>query len=300
MAFTQRREYLFLYSVKDANPNGDPLNANHPRYDEETDQIWVSDVRLKRTVRDYWKQIGQTIFVDGEAKTAKMRIKELQEQLQVTKGPEVCGGCLDTRLFGVTYPIDSESFSWIGPVQFKWGRSLHRAKVELVQGTAAFATKDESNQRSFRNEYIVPYALIGAYGIANQFAASQTGATDEDLALLREGLWNGTLNLITRSKVGHEPCLLVEIVYKEGFCGAIGSLDDKVRLVKTGGEEFSREEQLGLRNLREAALDMTELGRCIAAKKEHIAQVRLQKGAPLQLKGLAEMKQALGERVVEE
>lgn len=97
-------------------------------------------------------------------------------------------------------------------MQFKWGRSLHRAKVELVQGTAAFATKDESNQRSFRNEYIVPYALIGAYGIANQFAASQTGATDEDLALLgAEGLWNGTLNLITRSKVGYEPCFLVEI-----------------------------------------------------------------------------------------
>lgn len=71
MAFARRREYLFLYSVKDANPNGDPLNANHPRLDAETGRIMVSDVRIKRTIRDQWLREGLAVFVDGEPKTLK-------------------------------------------------------------------------------------------------------------------------------------------------------------------------------------------------------------------------------------
>ena len=58
MSFNRRRELLFLYTVKDANPNGDPLNANHPRFDAETSQILVSDVRIKRTIRDEWLREG--------------------------------------------------------------------------------------------------------------------------------------------------------------------------------------------------------------------------------------------------
>ena len=77
MSFEQRREYLFVYSVKDANPNGDPLNANHPRIDEDSGQILVSDVRVKRTVRDQWLREGRDVFVDGEPKTLKQRIEEL-------------------------------------------------------------------------------------------------------------------------------------------------------------------------------------------------------------------------------
>jgi CRISPR-associated protein Csh2 len=79
MAFTKRREYFFLYSVKDANPNGDPLNANHPRFDAETSRIIVSDVRIKRTIRDQWLKEGLPVFVDGEAKTLKTRVNEIKK-----------------------------------------------------------------------------------------------------------------------------------------------------------------------------------------------------------------------------
>ena len=61
MSFNSRREMLFLYTVKDANPNGDPLNENHPRYDEDTEQALVSDVRIKRTVRDEWVRVGKKL-----------------------------------------------------------------------------------------------------------------------------------------------------------------------------------------------------------------------------------------------
>ncbi|AQS58403.1 type I-B CRISPR-associated protein Cas7/Csh2 [Desulforamulus ferrireducens] len=296
MTFQQRREYLFIYSVKDANPNGDPLNANHPRYDEETGQVLVSDVRIKRTVRDQWVREGKNVFVDGEAKTSTKRIEELQNILKVKDGKAICGGCIDTRLFGVTYPVDKQSFSWTGPVQFKWGRSLHRVKPELIQGTAAFATKEGSEQRSFRNEYLVPFALIAVYGIANQNAASITGATELDLQDLKSALWDGTVNLITRSKVGHMPCLLIEIVYQAGFQGAIGALDEKIRLVKAGSQEdFSREEEFAIRSLRDCLLDVSPLARRLQALQEHIAVVNIRKDAELSITG--ELQQVLGDKI---
>ena len=105
MAFAKRREYLFLYSVKDANPNGDPLNANHPRFDPETGRIMVSDVRIKRTIRDQWLREGLDVFVDGAPKTLNTRINELKSKLKVNTGKEAFQKCIDTRLFGVTLPL---------------------------------------------------------------------------------------------------------------------------------------------------------------------------------------------------
>ena len=80
MSFSNRREYLFIYSVKDANPNGDPLNANHPRFDDDSGQVLVSDVRIKRTVRDQWINKGLDVFVDGETKTLNQRVEELKQK----------------------------------------------------------------------------------------------------------------------------------------------------------------------------------------------------------------------------
>ncbi|WP_334139356.1 type I-B CRISPR-associated protein Cas7/Csh2, partial [Thermovirga lienii] len=180
MAFDKRREILFVYSVKDANPNGDPLNENHPRYDYETEQVLVSDVRVKRTIRDQFMRDGKDVLIDGEPKTLNVRATELKEKFGVKEAKEALSRCIDARLFGVTFALGKESFSWTGPVQWTWGHSLHKAKAMFVQGTSAFATKDSSEQRSFRNEYVVPFALIASYAVANQYAAETTGATSED------------------------------------------------------------------------------------------------------------------------
>lgn len=300
MSFKQRREFLFLYSVKDANPNGDPLNSNHPRYDEETGQVLVSDVRIKRTIRDQWIREGEVVFIDGEAKTANARIKELQEAFKVSTGKDICSRCIDTRLFGVTYPVDKESFSWIGPVQFKWGRSLHRVKPELVQGTAAFARKEESEQRSFRNEYLVPFALLGIYGIANQYAALNTGATDDDMEKLKKSLWQGTTNLITRSKIGHTPQLLIEVVYKPDFQGAIGSLDDKVSIKKaTDGSAFNKDEEYSIRGMKDIIVDITPVVQSFIHYKDDIEKINIKMGSSLNLFGIEKLKSEMGEKVVE-
>lgn len=294
MTFEQRRELLFVYSVKDANPNGDPLNANHPRFDEDSGQVLVSDVRVKRTVRDQWLREGQEVFVDGETKTLKSRVAELKEKLGVTTGREALSRCIDTRLFGVTFALGSESFAWTGPVQFKWGRSLHRAAVETVQGTAAFATKEGSEQRSFRSEYIVPFVLVADYAIANQHASKTTGATDEDLDALFSALWKGTANLITRSKVGHMPRFLLEVRYAKSFDGIIGAMDEKVRLLGADGHTLSADEQLALRSCDEALLDITALSSALSRVSRDVERVRILHEMDLKVKGLEELKAFLG------
>lgn len=300
MAFEQRREYLFVYSVKDANPNGDPLNANHPRMDEDSGQILVSDVRVKRTVRDELIRQGKDVFVDGEPKTLRQRIEELKATLSEKTGKEVKTGkealaqCIDTRLFGVTFALGSEAFAWTGPVQFKWGRSLHRATVQMIQGTAAFATGDNKVQKSFRNEYIVPFVLIADYAIANQHAAKTTGATDEDLDALFEALWKGTGNLITRSKVGHMPRFLMEVHYAEGFDGIIGAMDEKIELLGKGGEELSADEQRAVRSCEDVLLDVGPLAEGIRRHAGSIESARVVRDAELEVARLDEIEKVLG------
>jgi len=294
MSFDQRRELLFVYSVKDANPNGDPLNANHPRFDEDSGQILVSDVRVKRTVRDQWLREGREVFVDGKTKTLRSRVVELKEKLGVKTGEEALSRCIDTRLFGVTFALGNESFAWTGPVQFKWGRSLHRAAVETVQGTAAFATKEGSEQRSFRSEYIVPFVLVADYAIANQHASRRTGATDEDLDALFSALWKGTANLITRSKVGHMPRFLLEVRYVKGFDGIIGAMDEKVRLLGADGHILSADEQLALRSCDGALLDITALSSALARVSQDVERVRILHDSALRVKGMEELKGAVG------
>lgn len=296
MSFTNRREVLFFYTVKDANPNGDPLNENHPRYDEDTEQVLVSDVRVKRTVRDEWVRQGKRVFVDGEPKTLKARFEELKAMTGKNTGEEVMRECLDTRLFGVTFALGNESFSWTGPVQFKWGRSLHAATFEFIQGTSAFATEGrggkEKEQRSFRNEYKVPFALVAVYGIANQHAAGFTGADDADLEDLAAGLWQGTDNLITRSKNEHKARFFLEIKYRQGFDGKIGALDEKVALCLSDGQELTRDRQKALRRLDEILVDVTPLAQALADKKEVIETVRIIKDRELRLKGEERFKSA--------
>lgn len=300
MAFANRREYLFLYGVKDANPNGDPLNGNAPRKDEETGQILVSDVRVKRTVRDEWMRQGENVFVDGEPTTLKDRVQALKVKTKKKTGTETLAQCIDTRLFGVTFALDKEAFSWCGPVQFKWGRSLHKVREQFVQGTAAFVSKDGKDQRSFRNEYIVPYCIIGCYGIANQNASQKTGATEADLEKLFQALWSGTGNLISRSKIGHNPLFLLEVTYAGAFNGAIGALDDRVALLGKDGMLLDEDAQYALRSCDAVSLDATPLAKSLSEKKEHVKTIRLLRDGRFEVTGFDEVRKAFGEKFSEE
>lgn len=233
----KRSEIIFLYDIKDANPNGDPLDLNKPRIDEETGLNIVTDVRLKRTIRDYLYEAkgydgsgDKDIFVreiredDGGIQDGKSRAKDFNEDPQ-----KILKTCIDIRLFGGVIPLSGDSITYTGPVQFQMGRSLHAVEVKHIKGTGAFAAQKGSKNKTFREEYILPYSLIGFYGIINENAAKYTGLTEEDVKLLIEGMWEGTKNLISRSKFGQVPRLLIKVNYSErNFY--IGELKEYIKL----------------------------------------------------------------------
>lgn len=245
MAIKNRREYLFLYDVSYGNPNGDPNDENKPRIDEESGKNLVTDVRLKRTIRDYLLNFkGMEIFVkevynnDGSLQDAKQRAKDFGNDKD-----KILKECIDVRLFGGTIPISTEkskdsSITFTGPVQFNMGQSLHKVKLEFIKGTGAFASDKGKEQKTFREEWILPYSLIAFHGVANENASKYTELTDNDLEIMKEAIWEGTKNLITRSKNEHMPRFLIEIVYKENIHSHIGELH---RYVKIQSEKTDEE-----------------------------------------------------------
>lgn len=265
---SNRAELLFLYDVKDANPNGDPLDENKPRIDEETGVNIVTDVRLKRTIRDYLHDFkGQEIFIrevrkeDGKLKTKEDRL----DDLKIDSPEDLLEKCIDIRLFGATTAIKNKTITFTGPVQFKIGKSMHRVFLRFIKGTTVMPSKEAKGQGTFTEEYILPYSLINFYGIINENAAKETKLTDEDVELLLDAIWNGTKNLISRSKVGQIPRLLLKVNYKEDNYH-IGDLNNMVSLISD-----LRDEEI--RDITRVKLDITELVRVLGLNKEKISGI---------------------------
>lgn len=282
-----RSELIFLYDVKDANPNGDPLDENRPRIDEETNRNIVTDVRLKRTIRDYLHDMkNEEIFVrqieldDGSIQDAKLRAEDFLSG-GIKKGTSlvekkraideaILNSCIDVRLFGATIPISGtggadSSVTHTGPVQFKIGRSMHRVDVKHFRGTGAFASKKGATQATFREEDFVMYSLINFYGIINENVAAETKLTDEDVDKLLDAVWYGTKNLISRSKAGQMPRLLIRVTYASGNFH-VGDLNSHIKLISSIEDEK-------IRDIADVQLDVTDLLHLLATHKSSIGQV---------------------------
>lgn len=288
-----RSEILFLYDIRDGNPNGDPMDENKPRIDEETGVNLVTDVRLKRTIRDYLHDFkGLEIFVreivydtqNGYIQDGKKRAKDFEE-----KAERILNECIDVRLFGGVIPLKEDSITYTGPVQFKMGRSLHRVAMMHIKGTGAFASKEGSKQATFREEDFLPYSLISFYGIINENAAKHTRLTEEDSKLLLEGIWNGTKSLISRSKVGQVPRLLLKVNYsKENY--HIGDLDKMLKLATEMPHE-------NIRDTADYQIEVSDLVKKLAAEKGSIRDIEIcvddrirfgKEGTAFPIEGLAE------------
>ena len=263
-----RSELIFLYDVKDANPNGDPLDENKPRIDEETGINIVTDVRLKRTIRDYLHDFkAQEIFVreikneEGKLKTKEDRL----DDLKISSKDDLLNKCVDIRLFGATAAIKNKTIIFTGPVQFKLGRSLHRVHLIYIKGTTVMPSKEAKKQGTFTEQYILPYSLICFYGIINENAAKTTQLTDEDVQLLLDGIWNGTKNLISRSKAGQVPRLLIKVNYTENNYH-IGDLNNMIKLLSSIPDEE-------IRDITQVKLDISELMETLKANVDKISDI---------------------------
>lgn len=274
---SNRSEIVFLYDIKDANPNGDPMDENKPRIDEETGINIVTDVRLKRTIRDYLHNFrDKDIFVieevkeDGTQKTREERIKDLQITT-IKDNKRLLDKYVDLRLFGATIALTAEekgargrAITWIGPVQFRFGRSLHKVESKTIKGTSVMPSREQVTRGTFIETQILPYSLICFYGIINENAGKTTNLTESDVSLLLDGIWNGTKNLITRSKLGQMPRFLLRVVYREKNYH-IGDLDKKISKKSEKGD-------LEIRDITELKLDVTKLIETLEMNKDKITR----------------------------
>lgn len=246
-----KSDILFLYENIKANPNGDP-DENKPRIDPVTRHCLVTDVRIKRTVRDYLNKYKEKpIFVErreaGEAITASIRFLEEVEKIKKEKKEikkddlinKLFVDHIDIRLFGCTITVQEkekkaikevlkekdeiDSITRPGPIQLTLADSLHKVETETIKGTTAFASTERAGAGTFSTKYILPYALIAVSGVINPISGKKTGLTQTDIDFFFEGLWFGTLNLNTGSK-NQIPKLLVKVDYNSKRFN-IGMLD---------------------------------------------------------------------------
>lgn len=295
--YPYRSEILFLYDIFRCNPNGDPFE-NRPRQDPVTGKIEVTDVRLKRTIRDYildyrhedGKDDGLEIFVRvvGEkALTAENRYKEIFTEMPTAEKIEearekLTKHCVDVRMFGALVPITKKKkkaekeetagtkegggVQLTGAVQFNPGQSLHAVEIVEIAGTGGFASKEKAAQKTFRREFLVPYALIGFYGVINETVAKKSELTENDVDLLMEALWNGTLFLHSRSKAFHHPRLLLRFDYKDQR--QTGYLLDKVTFTPEKIEEQKR-----IRSPRDYSLDLKPVFEQVKKQEEYVERI---------------------------
>ncbi len=266
-----RREYLFFYDVTDANPNGDPIDENRPRIDEEVGTCIVTDTRLKRTIRDELLDMGEEIFIREERKEdgSLMTKEELFEKYYKGDYEELLKRCIDIRLFGGTFAIGEKARSYTGPVQFKFGRSLHKVSVKLIKGTTVMPSGESKEQGTMTDFYVIPYGLFCFYGIANEKASEDTKLTDSDLEKMTKAMWFGvkeSTDVISRSKFGHMPRLLIEIVYKEGERFHIGELNKLVNVEKDVDD-------LAIRDISQLKLSLLPLKSAVEKNREKIEKV---------------------------
>ena len=256
-------EILFLWDAKMTNPNGDMLNDNAPRYDESDRKAVVSDVRVKRTIRDdlqYRK--GKTVFVNNaeQVQSAETRFAELKSTLNEKDDKKVFLSCIDNRLFGGVAP--KSNLQIIGTVQFSWAKSLNETETILSQGTGAFG-KDNSLNKTFRTDNYIPYGLFAMYGTINSLNAAKSNASEEDVADMLDSMWQGTKLLNTRSKVGQKPRMLIRVIYKDTYM--IGLLDELVNIDNENSQQ--------LRTFSECELNFSALLRSLKNMSQKIEKV---------------------------
>jgi len=284
-------EILFVYDAKMCNPNGDPDDENRPRFDPDRERCLVSDVRLKRYIRDYLEEKGHTIYV-----TKTEGVVQATERLQKVLGKEDVSGAdlpallerlTDVRLFGATMPIkggkrgEGEAVNLTGPVQFAWGYSLNRAQmVDSVTISSQFAAREQAGQGTFGKDYRVYYALIGFHGIISarraramlDRAGGKQSATTSyaDIDLLDDAMVHSIPLAATRSKIGQYPRLYMRVVFTDGetFMG-----DPREDLVVDPDKD--------LRSVKELTLDLTALGERLLRFKERIDKVLVFQDADL-------------------
>lgn len=223
-AIQHRYEFVLLFDVKNGNPNGDPDAGNAPRIDPETGHGFVSDVCLKRKIRNYVTLVkrrpdgspepGYDIYVKEKAVLNRQHLRGYEALGLDPKNPSkpkagkdpaeervrrwMCQTFFDIRMFGAVMTTEVNAGQVRGPVQLAFARSIEPI-VSLEQSITRMAVTTEREKedqekkqagqaRTMGRKEIIPYALYRAHGFVSPFFAADTGFDDNDLELLFEAL----------------------------------------------------------------------------------------------------------------
>ena len=219
MSLQHRYDFVLLFDVKDGNPNGDPDAGNLPRVDAETGQGLVTDVSLKRKVRNfvgilhdeeppYEIYIKEKAILNKQHERAYQAIPGGAELLagddKKRKGGDkveearqwMCQNFYDVRTFGAVMSTGVNCGQVRGPVQITFARSIdpviasEHSITRMAVATEKESEKQDGDNRTMGRKFTVPYGLYVAHGFVSAHLANQTGFSDSDLALLWQALSN--------------------------------------------------------------------------------------------------------------
>lgn len=261
MSLTNRYEFVFLFDVKDGNPNGDPDAGNLPRIDAETGMGLVTDVCLKRKVRNF-VQLTQVdkpnnkIFIREKAILNQM-IDESHEQDDVKdkeKGDRteaakqwMCNHYYDIRTFGAVMSTGKNAGQVRGPVQMTFSRSVNpivaseHSITRMAVTTEKEAEAQSGDNRTMGRKFTVPYGLYRCHGFISAHLANQTGFSEDDLELF----WQAMMQMFDhdRSAARGEMNARALLVFKHNSAlgnAPAGELFRKVDVHLKDGVEVSR------------------------------------------------------------
>lgn len=292
-------EVLLIKSVKDGIPNRDPLNDSDARrlFPEEDGRISLSDVSIKRDVRDFVLALesdgGQSqknyIFVQekqnekgkllGRGSLGEWIAKSVGEEKRAKEDMKsvLKDRCFDVRTFGLVYSVKPK-FHLTGPVQFGWAHSLHPVDTQYVQGTVVMPSVDSNDEGEGKTQgtiwtsYTLPFAVFAMPAVINAKAAEHTGMTEEDQELLLRSLWQGTQFRQARGRGQQQPLILVHIEYNDPFY-RIGYLEDLVTMTPDAKEWKALGKQPA--SVQDISFDLSKLAAIVAEKQDKIARCRI-------------------------
>ena len=223
MTLNHRYDFVLLFDVKDGNPNGDPDAGNLPRLDAETGHGLVTDVSLKRKVRNYvgmvneckppfdiyikekgvlerthraaYEAIGATDELSDEGKDDKKKAKRKGSEDSVRRAREwICKHFFDVRTFGAVMSTGVNCGQVRGPVQMTFGRSVdpiiatEHSITRMAVATEKESESQDGDNRTMGRKHTVPYGLYRAHGFVSAFLAKQTGFGQADFELFFKAL----------------------------------------------------------------------------------------------------------------
>lgn len=257
-----RYEFIMLFDCENGNPNGDPDAGNMPRVDVETSNGIVTDVCLKRKIRNYveivkGEQEGYNILIKTD-KALNTKFKEAYDVCGLKHGEKgknatnvssardyICHNYFDVRCFGAVMNTGDDPCGIVrGPVQINFGKSIDPVLPQEItitrQAVTTEADKDKKETEMGKKNYI-PYGLYRAEGYVSALLANKTGFDEDDLKLL----WDAILNMFEHdhSAARGKMCMRKLIIFKhESPLGNAPSnvLFDKVKVTRKPEAEVGR------------------------------------------------------------